>query len=305
MRAWLWCLAAGSVACQAAQPMQTPAVVAAVAPVEKRCLLLNTNDSESNFDGSRCGDKACPTPTTSGFLGTIARIAGEKQRQLQKRPGGVLLVEGGDVLQGRYLERQDGDRALAAKQAWHLYDRAGYDFGTLGNHEFDGGPKVLRTAMQGLQRYRILMANLDAVGTSLDPTTTTGRPLYDETALVDCGGIKVGLFGLLTPSTKTISDFGDLRFRNADDTLRVSARAAVAALKSQGAQVIVALTHIGLEDDKVLANDVPEIDAIVGGHSHTVLPQRVQVGKTLIVQTGSRFAYLGFLIWLWMAAALD
>ncbi len=258
-------------------------------PLTKRCLLLTTNDSEAHFDGPRSGPRDAPV-----YAGSIARVAAVKQAQLAQRPGGVLLVEGGDVLQGRFMERADGDRPLAMRQAWQVYEAAGYDFGTLGNHEFDAGPKAVRFALQGLSTYRILTANLDSSGTPLDPADPAKpQGLYGKTALVDCGGIKLGLFGLLTPTTRTISQMGEVQM--AADPLNGPARQAVADLRAQGAQLVVALSHLGVDEDMQLARDVTGIDAIVGGHSHTPLPKARRVGPTWITQTGCRFAFLGHL----------
>lgn len=265
------------------------AQLGAHAPQPGRCLLLTSNDSESNFDGPRVGSSA-----PAQYAGTIARIAAEKQLLLRARSGAVLLVEGGDVLQGRYMERQDGDRPLAMQKAWQVYEAAGYDYATIGNHEFDAGPKSLRTALRGLSTLRILSANLAPVGTSLDPAEP-GRPqgLFGRTAVASCGGIAVGLFGLTTPSTRTISQLGDVKF--ASDPIVGPAREAVRALRAQGATVVVALSHLGVDDDLQLARDVTGIDAIVGGHSHTRLPTAQRVGPTWVTQTGSRFSHLGYL----------
>ena len=259
----------------------------------KRCLLLTTNDGEAHFDGPRLGPDL-----TSPYLMPVARVAGEKLRLAALYPGRVLLVNSGDDLQGRYMEREDGNRALAAQLAWQIYEKAGYDLGTLGNHEFDAGPKVVRTALEGLTRYRILIANLDLAGSPLDPTTTTAGPdgkLLEEARIVDCGGIRVGFFGLLTPSTRTISDFGDMRFANGEGPVNGPARRIVEKLRADGAQIVVALTHLGLDDDQQLAGAVDGIDAILGGHSHTPMTHWRKVGPTVIVQSGSRFSHLGYL----------
>ena len=280
------------VACAAAmtkpdQPVQA-AVPAPTPAGPKRCLLLTTNDSEAHFDGP----KAVTATTGAVTLGSIARVAAYKQQLLHQRPGGVLLLEGGDVLQGRFMERADGDRAQAARLAWQLYEAAGYDYGTLGNHEFDAGPQVVRHALKGLSKYRILTANLDADATSLDPREPGfADGLYGKTAIVNCGGIRLGLFGLLTPTTRTISQIGDVRFF--DDPINTPARAAVAHLRAQGAQLVVALSHLGLGEDIDLAKDVSGIDAIVGGHSHTPMPRAKVVQGTWITQAGSRFAWVG------------
>lgn len=269
--------------CGAARPTG-PAAPAAGPAAAPRCLLLTTNDSEANFDGARRAD--------GGYVGTIARVAALRQQRSAERGGAVLLLEGGDVLQGRYMARADGDRREAMRQAWQVYERAGYDFGALGNHEFDAGPKPLRYALQGLRRYRLLSANLLAEGTALEPREP-GRPegLFGATALVECGGLRVGLFGLLTPSARTISQMGDVKMPA--EPVVGPARAAVAALRQQGAQVVVALSHLGVGEDVALAGDVTGIDVVVGGHSHTPLAQPRRVGATLITQTGARFAHVG------------
>ena len=270
-----------------------PHVQIAVTPPQpiRRCLLLTTNDSESNFDGAERGADGKLTYTYP-----LARIAAAKKAALAARPGGVLLLEGGDVLQGRFLERQDGDRAKAAADNWPLYEAAGYDFGVLGNHEFDNGPKVVRRALQGLHQFRLLAANVDGAGTALDPADP-GHPqgLFAATALVECGGIKIGLFGLLTPSTRTISDLGDVKLKPLQETTQAS----LTALRQQGAETIVLLSHLGVDDDKQLAQAIPGIDVIVGGHSHTKLEHAVRVehnnrlAPTWITQTGARFERLG------------
>ncbi len=275
----------GSSACGGVQQTApaTPAAKMTSEPV--RCLLLASNDSEANFDGAKEG---------AGFEGRIARIASEKQRLLAERPGGVLLVEGGDMLQGRYMERQDGNRPLAMQSAWQVYQAAGYDFAAIGNHEFDGGPKALRVAMQGLDRMRLLSANLDAKGTALDPSDP-GHPqgLFAPSALANCGNLRVGLIGLTTPSTRTISQMGDVRFLKAT-TAQVT-QIEAQKLRAQGAQLVVVLSHLGLENDVQLAADVTGLDAIVGGHSHSETPKVVQRGQTWITQSGSRFSHLGAL----------
>ncbi len=251
---------------------------------ERRCTLLMTNDSEAHFDGARLG---IDPPQ---YLGTISRIAARKRALLADRPGGVLLISAGDVLQGRYMDRVDKDRARAAKEAWLVYDAAGYDLGTLGNHEFDAGPEVLKQALLGLRRYRLVVSNLARDSPTLD--NRDGK-LWDEHVVRECGGIRVGFLGLLTPQTRTISQFGDTRFSDPDDPVAPAARRAIARLRGLGAEAIVAITHLGLEHDVELARSVPDIDVILGGHSHTLMKTWRRVGRTTIVQSGERFSHLG------------
>lgn len=251
---------------------------------EGRCTILTTNDSESHFDG----DRVALEPLR--YAGTIARIAARKKAMLAAQPGGVLLVSAGDVLQGRYMDRSDADRSRAARESWLIYEAAGYDLGTLGNHEFDAGPAVLRDALRGLSRYRMVVSNLADDSPTLD--NRDGK-LWDKTAVRSCGGLKIGFFGLLTPSTRSISQFGDTRFADADDPIVPAAKRAVAALRAQGVDLVVGLTHLGVVGDVALAPKLDGVDVLIGGHSHTLLTKVKTVGATWIVQSGQRFSHVG------------
>ena len=249
-----------------------------------RCTILTTNDSEAHFDGERV--QLDPLR----YAGTIARIAARKKALLAEQPGGVLLVSAGDVLQGRYMDRSDADRSRAAKESWQVYEAAGYDLGTLGNHEFDAGPAVLRDALLGLSRYRMVVSNLANDSPTLD--NRDGK-LWDETVVRSCGGLKIGFFGLLTPSTRSISQFGDTKFRDADDPIVPAAKRAIAALRAQNVDLVVGLTHLGVQGDVALAPKLEGVDVLIGGHSHTLLTKVKTVGTTWIVQSGQRFSHVG------------
>jgi 2',3'-cyclic-nucleotide 2'-phosphodiesterase (5'-nucleotidase family) len=247
-----------------------PTVRNAETPTVKRCLILATNDSESNFDG--------PKLPSGEYLYPIARVAGVKARELQKNLGGVLLVEAGDLLQGRYMERQDGDAQEARLLALKLYGSV-YDQLTLGNHEFDAGTPVLERV---LGRWLAMVPGNRLVASNL--------PMYHELryARRNCGGVNLGLLGLLTPATTTISDAAGVEIERPAEALRRELP------KTQEGNATVLLSHLGFDDDVQLAKDVTGIDVIVGGHSHTVLREPLRVGKTWIGQTGSRFANLAF-----------
>ena len=246
-----------------------------------RCLILATNDSEANFDGVRRPD--------GSYVGTIARIAAIKQRELAKNPGGVLLVDAGDILQGRYMERQDGDPVAARARALELYQLAAYDVITLGNHEFDAGAKVLGQALrQAAHTPQVLSSNVDRVQKMPDQSPDwNASPSADGT--LPCGGMRLAVVGLLTPAAKTISDFTGVVLHE-PATIAALATAQAADMHAP----VLVLSHLGVDDDVQLAKTVPNLDVIIGGHSHTVLDKDLVVGKTHIGQTGSRFANLAF-----------
>ena len=105
-------------------------------------------------------------------------------------------------------------------------------------------------------------------------------------------GIRIGILGIAypnTPLTTARKNVQSLRFREAVET----AREYVPRMKEEGADIVVALTHLGLSADKDLAEKVSDIDVIVGGHSHNRMNQAMRAGNTLIVQAGAHGSDLG------------
>ena len=111
-----------------------------------------------------------------------------------------------------------------------------------------------------------------------------GQPAFEPWKLVDAGGVKVGVFGILHPN----SDLGPSR-----DSLRVddpaeSARRAITALRAAGAELIVMLSQMGKVEGESLAAHVPGIDLVVGGGGVPVLPSGIQVNGATAVYGGNQ-----------------
>src|SRR5262249_36176095 len=118
---------------------------------------------------------------------------------------------------------------------------------------------------------------------------TTGKPFAGAAPYImrEFGGVRVAIFGLLLANTATMSSPGKgLRFDNAVAVGRQIAR----RLRQQGADVVIALTHLPMPEDKQLAAG-GDIDLIVGGHEHEVL--QAVAGGALIVKAGSDARNLG------------
>lgn len=149
------------------------------------------------------------------------------------------------------------------------------DFMTIGNHEFDYGLEALES-LRDDNRIPMLNANVRY--------KKNGKLFADKGwAIKKINGIKVGIFGLLgenTPNDTNPKNVETLEFASEAAT----ARKAIAEMKKEGAQVIIALTHIGVDRDKMLADAAPGIDLIVGAHSHSKLAEGIRIGTTLIVQ---------------------
>lgn len=202
-------------------------------------------------------------------LGGVARVATIK-KELQAAGRTPLLMIGGDFLASSVASSVfKGEQMIAA------FNAMGLDVATLGNHEFDFGVDMLLTRM-AQAKWQWVIANV------IDRQTNAiigNAPPY---VLRDINGLKVGILGLC------LLDEGmnnpELKTRlNLLDPLDTAARY-VPEMKQQGADVIIALTHLRIWADQALAERVPEIDLIVGGHEH--YPINVTTGRTLITKAG-------------------
>jgi 5'-nucleotidase len=142
-------------------------------------------------------------------------------------------------------------------EAWNA---VGLDYSVFGNHEFDFGDAVLKDRIKD-SKFKWLAANVMDTQTG---KTFDNTPGYD---IREMGGVKVGIFGIVLPETKSTSRPGsELQFLDPCDT----AKRVVGEMRSKGAQVIVGLTHLAMSQDKALAR-CAQIDIIIGGHEHTLL----------------------------------
>ncbi|MDD3920940.1 MAG: bifunctional UDP-sugar hydrolase/5'-nucleotidase [Eubacteriales bacterium] len=213
----------------------------------------------------------------------VAKIAGYK-KALQADGKGVVLVDAGDFTQGALMVS-----LYKGATAYPIIKAAGYDYMTLGNHEFDYGPTTYK-ALAKKAGAKVLVANIAKAGTK--------ELILPGWEVKEIGGVKIGFFGLATPETKTKAhpdNTAGLDFKD----LAVTSQYAVDQLKAAGAQYIVCIGHLGMdvESNGVRSIDVVSavkgIDLFVDGHSHTELPTGYKVNNTLIVSTGEKCTNLG------------
>ncbi|MBV9210050.1 MAG: 5'-nucleotidase C-terminal domain-containing protein [Acidobacteria bacterium] len=194
-------------------------------------------------------------PVDRGAAGGLARLATLRKQAAKESPNTLFLLAGDTISPSVESNTYKGAQMI---DAWNA---VGIDFAVFGNHEFDFGPEVLIQRMKE-SRFTWLGANVvDA---------KTGKTFADTPPFVirEFQGIKLGIFGLTLPDTKNTSRPGpNVDFRDSCET----AKKIVAQMKAQGAQVIIALTHLSLAEDKALAHCVEGIDLIIGGHEHTLL----------------------------------
>jgi 5'-nucleotidase len=214
-------------------------------------------------------------PAEQGKRGGIARVAAIRDQVAAESPNTVL------VLAGDFLSPSTMSSIFQGQQMVAGLNAAGLDVATFGNHEFDFGDFVTRERMRE-SRFVWVSSNV------LDPRT--GLPFGDAALFLlrEFDGVKVAFFGLTTPQTRTLSKGGrGLRFLDPV----AAARSVVARARRAGADVLIALTHQDMADDRRLAAQVPEIDVILGGHEH--VPLDAAVGRTLILKTGSEAVNVG------------
>lgn len=199
----------------------------------------------------------------------------------------VILADAGDYSQGTvYVSVNKGADAVTMMNA------TGYDVVTLGNHEFDYGYAQLAENMKAA-KFQVLCA--DVLGAD-------GKTIYDANTIIEKGGVKIGFFGLETPEAQTKANpklIQGLKFLAGADgkELYDCAAAQVADLKAKGADLVVCLAHLGVDESSEpytsydLAKNVKGIDFIIDGHSHTVMT--AGPNGEAIQSTGTAFANIG------------
>jgi len=226
------------------------------------------------------------------MVGGMARL-GHLIRQLRKESKNVIVADAGDIFQGTpFFTYYQGEIEVA------MLNMIGYDFYTIGNHEFDAGAINLAKQLEKA-KFDVLNCNLDA------DALPQLKKLLKPSVVKTIDGHKVGIIGAITPDIETLSLSRDgvVLQRDSSQTNREMSWVApikkeVEQVAAQGVDKIILVTHCGLDADKILAREIPQIDAIIGGHSHTRLDTPVVVehgdgSQTIIVQTGSYGRNLG------------
>jgi 2',3'-cyclic-nucleotide 2'-phosphodiesterase (5'-nucleotidase family) len=224
--------------------------------------ILHTNDTHGHLfpfsypDASAAGRELQGMRAYRDIGGVARRATLVKQIRQDAAARGVTvwLVDVGDYSDGTpFSTEYHGEADVAAMNA------VGYDLGTLGNHEFNNPAAQVRKLI-GLTKYELVSANVTDRATS--------KPLVKPYVIRKAGPVRVAVFGLMTKEAATYPA-GKEAFDVAEEI--AAAKQTVAALRGQ-ADIIVALSHAGEGMDQQLGQQVPEIDVIVGGHSHTRLP---------------------------------
>ena len=246
---------------------------AVAADLTGKTVILHSNDVHGQIDG-------------------YAYIAALKA-EFVKRGAEVILADAGDFSQGDpYVSLSKGASAI------EMMNAAGYNIVTLGNHEFDYGYTQL---MENLSKaaFKVICADV----------LKDGKTICDPNLVYTTkSGVKLGFFGMETPETQTKVNPGLIQgitflSNSAGKTeLYDCAKAQVEALKKQGADLVIGLVHLGVDDESAadghrsadLLAKVEGIDLLIDGHSHTVMT--AGENGAAIQSTGTKFANVGVVV---------
>lgn len=262
------------------------ALSAGAAMADYSLTILHTNDFHARFEPISKYDSTCSAEdnTAGECFGGTARLV-TAVAEARARSNNSILVDGGDQFQGTlFYTFYKG--AMAAE----FMNLLGYDGMTVGNHEFDDGPEVLRGFMDSVE-FPVLMSNADFSGEAL-----LSDKLLKST-VIERGGEKIGLIGLTPHDTDELASPGpNVIFTDPVDAVQGE----VDKLTAEGVNKIIVLSHSGYSVDQRVAAETTGVDVIVGGHSNTLLgdmdkaegPYPTMVNNTAIV---SAYAYGKFL----------
>jgi 2',3'-cyclic-nucleotide 2'-phosphodiesterase (5'-nucleotidase family) len=238
-------------------------------------------------------------PAGRGGYARIARLIGQQRALKGDR---MLLVDAGDFSMGTLFHTTFTTEAAELR----LMGEMGYDATTFGNHDFDfhtdGLAAMLRVARsKGGRLPAIVASNVVFSGDAAERALKEAFGQYPvrDYLVLERNGLRIGLFGLMGKDAADDAPFArPVTF--ADPV--TSARRVVDILQNrEKVDIIVCLSHSGTwpvkkhSEDEILAREAPQIDVIISGHTHTVLPRPIVIGKTIIVSAGSYGEFLGVL----------
>jgi 5'-nucleotidase / UDP-sugar diphosphatase len=261
--------------------------------------ILHTNDVHSKLTGY--GPESEYSPLFKGddiTTGGFARLASIFKQTREKAPQSSLIVDAGDFLMGSLFHAPEEETGFQL----NLMKKMGYDFMTLGNHEFDFGPATLAKIFKAAEKKggfpQIIASNLLFSKESTEDDAL--EKLYADKSIlpwtvITKNGLKIGIIGLVgidaasvAPASKPVS------FEKPE---KIAGKLVKQLKNIEKVDLVIVLSHCGFYPDKQskgytgedieLAKKVPLIDIIISGHTHVKTPEFIRTGNTYIVQTGS------------------
>ncbi len=244
----------------------------------KTLTILHTNDMHAAFlPHEATWRKEVPRPLVGGFTELEFTVD-----SIRKAKSDVLLFDAGDVMTGTPI----ADHLFKGAEGGALFEMMnmiGYDAWAIGNHDFDISQENLRK-LTSIAKFPSLSANL---------VNTKGEfPVNNrDYVIVNRAGLRIGVFGLMSQGLYGLVNPNNLVGIKVLSPVETAQK--IIDRIDPETDLIIALTHQGVDEDSELAVNVRGLDVIVGGHSHTRLTSPKVVNDVIIVQAGTRCENLG------------
>lgn len=215
---------------------------------------------------------------TGDLHGKLRPNVAERIKAEKAACGKCLLFDAGDAVPSGNIYWRPGGEPILARMS-----EIGYDAMALGNREFHFLQYGFKSKVS-LAQFPILSANLRCKGSLC-------KPMILPSAILESAGVKVAIFGLTVPMitrqmlVRLVSPYWF------EDPVKVSME--IVPILRAKADVVIALTHVGIKVDKEIALETQGIDLIIGGHTHIASTEPIVIGNTKILHSGWWGQYLG------------
>ncbi len=264
----------------------------AMAQADYTLHILHINDLHSRIEAINGFDSTCSAEDAAenkcfGGMARVKTAINALRDQIRADGGNVIVLDAGDQFQGSLYYSTYKSGLIA-----ELMNDIGFDAMAVGNHEFDDGPTELAVFADALDAP-LVSGNLDLSRSNI----LAGK--VENHLVLEVGGEKIGIVSALaTDTVETSSPGPDVLFQNEIESLRAD----VQTLTDEGVTKVIALTHVGFKADQIIASDVAGLDAVVGGHSHTLMlaqpeegqaqyPTVISLGDETLVPVVTAYAY--------------
>ena len=253
--------------------------------------IIHINDLHSRIEPVSKYDGTCSAADNDAgeCFGGVARVA-TMINQLREELAGenVIVLDAGDQYQGSLMyTTYKGDVEI------EFMEQIGFDAMAVGNHEFDDGDEGLAKLADGVS-FPVISGNIDVSSSNI----LAGK--VEDHVILEVGGEKIGIVSALAVDTVETSSPSDaVIFSDEVENLQHD----VQMLTEMGVNKIIALNHVGVNKDMMIAEQVEGLDAVVGGHSHTkfsnaeegAMAYPTMVGNVPVVQAYAYSKYVGHL----------
>lgn len=205
--------------------------------------------------------------------GKVAAVIAEEKKAATAEGAAVLVTFGGDLISPSLMSGIDKGAHMI-----ELAEQVGVQYATPGNHEFDQGDDVLKARIAESD-FKWISSNVTLDGGAF--------PGVEGAQIVEIEGYKIGLIGLTTPDTTFLASPGPgVKFEEYGSAATRDA----AALKEQGADFVIVISHGGETLERELTRTVKDVDLVLGGHDH--LARTVYDGRDITASAGSQGEFI-------------